>query len=113
MTSAEPIRATSRRSLAALAVLGLGLGLGTTGCFGYNKSAKRWAYVGDTVLILGGGGAIAGDVLTRTEPPPCMGSACPYESPVSGAIVAGTMLVTAGLVGMVINATRPNVKTSR
>lgn len=113
MAFAEPVQATSRRSLAALAVLALGLGLGTTGCFGYNKSAKRWAYVGDTVLILGGGGAIAADVLTRTEPPACMGRDCPYESPVSGAIVAGTMLVTAGLVGMVINATRPNVKTSR
>lgn len=100
----------SRRSLAALAVLSLGL----TGCFGYNKSAKRWAYVGDTVLILGGGGAIAADVLTKDEPAPCMpGTMCPYESPLSGAMVAGAVLVTAGLIGILVNATRPNVKTSR
>jgi hypothetical protein len=102
----------SRRSLAALAVLSLGLGL--TGCFGYNKSAKRWAYVGDTVLILGGGGMIAADVLTKDEPAPCKaGTMCPYESPISGAIVAGAMLVAAGLVGIIVNATRPDVKTSR
>jgi hypothetical protein len=99
----------SRRSLAVLV-----LALGLTGCFGYNKSAKRWAYVGDTVLILGGGGAIAADVLTKDEPAPCMaGTMCPYESPISGAMVAGAMLVTAGLVGIIVNATRPNVKTSR
>jgi hypothetical protein len=102
----------SRRSLAVLTVLVLVLGL--TGCFGYNKSAKRWAYVGDSVLILGGGGAIAADILTKDEPAPCMaGTMCPYESPISGAMVAGAMLVTAGLVGIIVNATRPNVKTSR
>jgi hypothetical protein len=99
----------SRRSLAVLV-----LALGLTGCFGYNKSAKRWAYVGDSVLILGGGGAIAADILTKDEPAPCMaGTMCPYESPISGAMVAGAMLVTAGLVGIIVNATRPNVKTSR
>lgn len=102
---------TSGRSLALL--VALVLASGSTGCFAYNRPAKRWAYVGDTVLILGGGGAISADLLTGTDPPPCMGRACPYESPVSGAIVAGAMLVTAGLVGIVINATRPNVKTSR
>ena len=101
---------TNWRSLAMLAALAAG----ATGCFGYNRSAKRWAYAGDTVLILGGGGAIAGDVLTKAEPPPCMmGTMCRYESPVSGAMVAGAMLVTAGLVGMIVNATRPDVKTSR
>jgi hypothetical protein len=104
---------TKRRSRAALAAISLGA-ISLTGCFGYNKSAKRWAYVGDSVLILGGGGAAAADVLTKDEPPPCMtGTMCPYESPVSGAIVAGAMLVTAGLVGIIVNATRPNVKTSR
>ena len=101
---------TPRRSLALCAVLAIG----ATGCFGYNKSAKRWAYVGDTVLILGGGGAIAGDVLTKDDPPPCMpGTMCRYESPVSGGIVVGAILATAGLVGLIINATRPTVKTSR
>lgn len=99
-----------RRSLALLAVLAIGM----PGCFGYNKSAKRWSYVGDTVLILGGGGAIAGDVLTKDDPPPCMmGMVCPYDSPISGAMVAGVVLATAGLVGIIINATRPTVKTSR
>src|SRR5438093_5964747 len=28
------------------------------GCFGYNSSAKRWAYVGDTILVIGGAAAI-------------------------------------------------------
>jgi hypothetical protein len=103
----QPMRA---RWIAAIAGCALGLG----GCFGYNPSAKRWAYVGDTVLMLGGGGAIAADVLTR-EPVamPCPNNSCPYDPPFGGAMVAGAVLVTAGLVGLVINATRPNVKTSR
>ena len=96
-----------------LAVLALGA-IGGTGCFGYNKSAKRWAYVGDTVLIAGGGGAIAAGFLTKGDPPPCTtGMMCPFESPVPGAAIAGAVLVAAGLVGMIVNATRPNVKTSR
>ena len=86
--------------------------MGSTGCFGYNRSAKRWAYAGDTALILGGGGAISADLL-GSEPPPCTGRACSYEAPFSGALVAGAVLVTAGLIGIVINATRPYVKTSR
>ncbi|HVK89707.1 MAG TPA: hypothetical protein VM513_36545 [Kofleriaceae bacterium] len=87
-----------------------------SGCFGYNKSAKRWAYVGDTVLVLGGGGVIAGDVLTR-DSGPCMpvtpNTPCAYEAPLTGAIVAGAVLAAAGVFGYVFNATRPNVKTSR
>lgn len=99
-----------RRSLATLAALALTL----SGCFGYNKSAKGWAYVGDAVLIAGGGGALAAGVLTKDDPAPCApGTMCPYESPVSGMMVAGAVLVVAGLVGIVVNATRPNVKTSR
>jgi quinol-cytochrome oxidoreductase complex cytochrome b subunit len=82
-----------------------------TGCFGYNQPAKRWAYVGNTVLILGGGGAIAADVTSTTEP--CTGDNCPYQSPIHGAMVAGVVLVTAGLFGILFNATRSNVKTSR
>ena len=82
------------------------------GCFGYNRSAKRWAYAGDTVLIVGGGGAIAADLLTRPES--CTGVNCPrYTAPVGGALVVGAMLVTAGVLGMILNATRDNVKTSR
>jgi hypothetical protein len=82
-----------------------------TGCFGYNPPAKKWAYVGNTVLILGGGGAIAADVLTHT---PCEGLNCPdFELPFGGGTVAGAMLVTAGILGIIINATRDEVKTSR
>lgn len=103
---------TQRRSSAILAVL-VSLAFGASGCFGYNKSAKRWSYVGDSVLILGGGGAIAGDLLTKETQPPCMGRDCPYEKPFSGALVAGAILVTAGIFGIVLNATRPTVKTSR
>jgi hypothetical protein len=86
----------------------------TAGCFGYNKSAKRWAYAGNTVLILGGGAAIAGDVLTKdSAPEPMMNEMKPYKQPISGGIVAGALLVGAGLFGIIFNATRPNVKTSR
>jgi hypothetical protein len=82
-----------------------------SGCFGYNRSAKRWAYVGDTVLILGGGAAIAVDVTSKSEP--CVGDNCPYQSPIHGAMVAGVVLAAAGLFGLFFNATRDNVKTSR
>jgi hypothetical protein len=83
-----------------------------TGCFGYNSSAKKWSYAGDTILILGGGGAIASDLLATDEP--CVGTGCTdYDPPFGGAMVAGVLLVTAGIVGIVINATRPTVKTSR
>jgi hypothetical protein len=82
-----------------------------SGCFGYNPSARRWAYVGDTVLIVGGGGAIALDVTSKDEP--CTGDNCPYKSPIHGAMVAGAILAAAGLVGILFNATRNNVKTSR
>jgi hypothetical protein len=81
------------------------------GCFGYNPSAKRWAYVGDTVLILGGGAAVAIDVTSKD--PPCTGDNCPYKSPVRGALVAGAVLVAAGLFGILFNLTRDNVKTTR
>ncbi|MGE5182951.1 MAG: hypothetical protein ACM31C_12850 [Acidobacteriota bacterium] len=81
------------------------------GCFGYNSSAKKWAYVGNTVLIAGGGGAIGWDLATR--PGMCTGNNCPYQAPVGGGVVAGAVLVTAGLIGIIYNATRPEVKTSR
>lgn len=82
-----------------------------SGCWGYNSSAKRWAYVGDAILMLGGGGAIALDL---TNPPEaCSGPNCPYDSPIRGGLVAGAVLVGAGVFGMLVNATRPEVKTSR
>ena len=84
-----------------------------SGCFGYNRSAKRWAYAGDTVLVVGGGGAIAAD-LFLTEDTSCEGEGCAsFETPFSGVLVAGVILATAGLVGFLLNATRPEVKTSR
>lgn len=83
-----------------------------TGCFGYNSSAKKWAYAGDTILILGGGAAIAADILATDEM--CTGTGCTdFDPPFGGAMVAGALLVTSGIVGIVINATRPEVKTSR
>ena len=82
-----------------------------TGCFGYSSPAKKWAYAGNTVLILAGGGAIAADILTHE---PCEGLGCPrFDPPFGGAMVAGAVLVTAGIVGILINATREPVKTSR
>jgi len=100
---------TSNRAIAALVTAAL-----VSGCFGYNKSAKRWSYVGDTLLMLTGGGVIALDLTSSGEP--CMsgpGMPCPYEAPLTGPLVAGAVLAAAGLFGMIFNATRPNVKTSR
>ena len=98
--------AMMRRVVAFAAILCL------SGCFGYNRGAKGWSYVGDSILIAGGGAAIAADVTSR--PGPCMGAGCPtYTEPFGGGMIAGVVLVTAGLVGIVINATRPTVKTSR
>jgi len=96
----------SRSAVALIASIAL-----LAGCFAYNKPAKRWAYVGDTVLILGGGGAIAVDVTTKDEP--CTGDNCLYKSPIHGAVVAGVVLVAAGLVGILFNLTRTDVKTTR
>jgi hypothetical protein len=81
-----------------------------TGCFGYNPSAKKWAYVGNAVLIAGGGAAIGGSLATR--PGPCMAQGC-YNEPLDGMLVAGALLVAAGVIGIVVNATRDEVKTSR
>ena len=36
-----------------------------------------------------------------------------FESPISGVLVAGVVIATAGLIGILLNATRPEVKTSR
>jgi len=82
-----------------------------TGCFGYNRSAKRWAYVGDTVLIIGGGGAVAADVVGGHEK---VGEGVAEYQPLFGGLaVVGVLLVAGGIAGMVINATRPDVKLSR
>lgn len=80
------------------------------GCFGYDPGAKKWAYVGDSVLIAGGAAAIAADLATR--PGTCTAEGC-YQPAIDGGLVAGAMLVASGVVGMIFNATRTPVKTSR
>ena len=86
-----------------------------SGCFGYNKSAKRWAYAGNSVLILGGGAAIGLDFLGKedSKPPTDPNQMDKYSPPISGQLVAGALLVAAGVFGIIFNATRPNVKTTR
>ena len=84
----------------------------TSGCFGYNSSAKGWSYLGDALLIAGGGAAIAADQATKPEA--CTGPGCPTYTPsIGGGLVVGAVLVAAGVFGMIFNATRDNVKTSR
>jgi len=85
------------------------------GCFGYNPSVKRWAYAGDSVLIAAGGTTIALDVTSKDAPcmPDAMNNGCSYRSPIHGALVAGAVLVAAGALGILLNATRDDVKTSR
>jgi hypothetical protein len=100
----------AHRSVALVASLTL-----LAGCFGYNKSAKRWAYVGDAVLIAAGGATIALDVTSKD--PPCMpdgnNNGCSYRSPIHGALIVGAVLAAAGVFGILFNATRDTVKTSR
>ena len=90
-----------------------------TGCFGYNSSSKGWAYAGNAVLMVGGAAAITADVLTHDRmecppnPPPGSAYCSDFGLPFGGAMVAGTLLLTAGIVGIIINATRPTVKSSR
>ena len=95
---------------ATVALLG-----GSLGCFGYNKSAKRWAYAGDAVLIAAGGATIALDLTSKAPPcmPDAMNNGCSYKSSIDGALVAGVVLAAAGVFGLLFNATRDNVKTSR
>jgi hypothetical protein len=93
-----------------LALVALLSGTLLTGCFGYNSSAKGWAYAGDSLLIAGGGAAIALGVTDKSN---CKetGASC-YDSPVNGPMVAGALLVAAGVVGIIFNATRAEVKPS-
>jgi len=73
------------------------------------------AYVGDTVLVLGGGAAIAIDVTSKEAPcmPDAMNNGCSYKPSIHGALIAGVVLAAAGLFGYLFNATRDNVKTTR
>ena len=100
-------RGPPKRAIAAL----LCLALLATGCFGYNKSAKRWSYVGDPCSCSrGGGGAIAADLLTKK--PACMETAT-LKCDVPAAGLAARMVAgraarsAAGLCSAIIfNATR-------
>jgi len=80
------------------------------GCFGYSSSAKKWSYVGDSILILGGGAALAYGV--EDKPDACEGEGCPYHSEIRGGMVAGALLIGAGLFGLLFNATRETAKSS-
>ena len=104
-------RARYTSSVGKLALVALLSSALFTGCFGYNSSAKGWAYAGDSLLLAGGGAAIGLGVTSKTD---CAttGASC-YDSPVNGPMVAGAMLITAGIVGIIYNATRTEVKTSR
>ena len=100
----------ARPALALIASLTL-----LAGCFGYNPSAKRWAYVGDAVLVAAGGATIAIDVTSKDAPcmPDAMNNGCSYRSSIHGALIAGVVLAAAGVFGVLFNATRDTVKTSR
>jgi hypothetical protein len=106
------------RAVAALAITAL---LAGSGCWGYNRSAKRGAYVLDTTLILAGGGLITLGVLDPPKNcdemnpnlPPNPACHDPVAGPVSGMMVAGAILAVGGIVALIVNATRDEVKTSR
>ena len=87
--------------------------IGLSGCFGYNRSAKRWAYVGDVVLVAGGGGMIAWGTQSSTTDMCGSSPGCTNYNPVKGEYIAGAVLIVAGIVGIVVNATRPTLKMSR
>jgi hypothetical protein len=95
-----------RTSVALLAVVAL-----LTGCFGYNSSAKKWAYVGNSVLIVGGAASIA--LAIDNKPAPTGTGVAVYQEPFNGGLVGGVLLVAAGVFGIIFNITRDTVKTSR
>lgn len=103
----------SRSAVALTATIALLTG--SWGCFGYNRSARRWAYVGDAVLIAAGGTTIALDVTSKAPPcmPDAMNNGCSYKPSIDGALIAGVVLAAAGVFGILFNATRDDVKTSR
>jgi hypothetical protein len=95
------------RGVAAVVAL-LAIVLGAGGCFGYTKGAKAWSYVGN-ILLMGAGGTAIG--LDYKSQPGCEGMGCSkYTAPVSDGVAIGSVLIGAGIVGIVLNATRPLAK---
>jgi hypothetical protein len=97
------------RRIAVIAMIALG-----SGCIGYSRSAKRWAYVGNSGLIGVGGGALALGILsfdsscsTTTMTSSSSNTCIAPVGRFSGISVVGAVLVVAGLVGIVLTATRP------
>jgi hypothetical protein len=83
-------------------------------CVGYSRSGKKAAYVVNSLMIAGGGAAIAADVWLL-KPKDCMDDPGCVEpaSSLGGAMVLGTMLAVGGLVGIIFTATRKVPSTSR
>ena len=79
-----------------------------TGCWGYTSSSKKWADVGDSLLLVGGAGALAYGV--EDKPAACTGDGCEYHSSIRGGEVVGVALLAAGLFGLLFNITRETVK---
>jgi hypothetical protein len=97
--------AMTRGVTAIAAMFVLATAVPSAGCFGYTRGAKAWSYVGNTLLVAAGGVAIGLDPKAHAE---CENSGCPsYTPPLSTGIVAGAVAIGAGLVGIVLNATRP------
>lgn len=106
------VRSWRQRWLAT--ALMLATTVSATGCIGYSRSAKRWAYVGNSTLIASGAGALTLGILTYdTSCPTNAGGSSSTNScvtqvgPVSGISVVGAMLLVGGIVGIVLTATRP------
>ena len=73
--------------------------MSTTGCIGYSRSAKRWAYVGNSTLLASGAGALTLGILTYdTSCPTTAGGSSSTNScvtqvgPVSGISVVGDLV---------------------
>lgn len=113
--NSSAVNLPSVRRRTAIWLLALATTMATTsGCVGYSRSAKHWAYLGNSTLLAAGGGAMALGILTYdTSCPTNAGgssssNACVTQvGPVSGITIAGAALLIGGIVGIVLTATRP------
>ena len=113
-SSGANLRVRSWRQRWLAAALMLATTASATGCIGYSRSSKRWAYVGNSTLLASGAGVLTLGILTYD-------SSCPANTggssstntcvtkvgPVSGISVVGALLLVGGIVGIVLTATRP------